>query len=93
VPHPIITGKTRWEVFLENQNSDLTPINWRGILPYIGHKTQTSYNVGTIRLQNNTYLLAKNGKYAQAKRCKNGCVLLYNRRREKRQKSGCSGVK
>lgn len=62
MPHPDYENKTRWEVFLENQNPQLTPINWRGILPYIGHKTQTSCNVGVIRLQNETWLLAKNGE-------------------------------
>ena len=62
MPHPTHKNKTRWEVFLETQNSNLQPINWRGILPFIGKKTSTSCHTGIIRFNNDTYLLAKDGK-------------------------------
>ena len=60
--HPRYKGKSRWEVFLENQNPDIQPINWRGILPYIGNLTKTSCNRGEVKLQNNAYLLGDNGE-------------------------------
>ena len=55
-------GKTRWEVFLENQHPDLKPINWNMILPYIGYKTETSCKAGTIKLQRKEFFLGINGK-------------------------------
>ncbi|EOA54207.1 hypothetical protein HMPREF1214_04171 [Bacteroides sp. HPS0048] len=55
-------GKTRWEVFLENQHPDLKPINWSMILPYIGYKTETSCKAGTIKLQRKEFFLGLNGK-------------------------------
>ncbi|MDR2009232.1 MAG: hypothetical protein LBQ22_01970 [Bacteroidales bacterium] len=61
-PHPLHPGKTRWEVFCEMQNPGLKPINWHGILPYIGYKTKTSCNVGIIKLNGGECLLGKNGK-------------------------------
>ena len=54
-------NKTRWEVFMENQHPELKPINWMGILPFIGDKTETSVRVGQIRLNNNWFLLGDNG--------------------------------
>ena len=57
-------GKTRWEVFLENQHPDLKPINWNMILPYIGYKTETSCKAGTIKLQRKEFFLGMNGKIA-----------------------------
>jgi hypothetical protein len=59
--HPIYTDKTRWEVFCENQNPDLTPTNWHGILPYIGYETKTSCNVGIVRLNGGEFLLGESG--------------------------------
>ena len=58
-------GKTRWEVFLENQHPDLQPINWNMILPYIGKKTETSCNFGTIKLQRKEFFLGLNGKISR----------------------------
>ena len=55
-------GKTRWDVFLENQHPDLKPINWNMILPYIGYKTETSCKAGTIKLQRKEFFLGLNGK-------------------------------
>ena len=62
MPHPDYENKTRLEVFLETQHPNLTPINWRGILPYIGHKTKTSCNVGMVQLDGEEHLLGKNGE-------------------------------
>lgn len=55
-------GKTRWDVFLENQHPDLRPINWDMILPYIGNRTETSCKAGTIKLQRKEFFLGLNGK-------------------------------
>ena len=61
-PHSEYPDKTRWEVFMERQHPDLKPINWRGILPYIGERTQTSCRAGQIRLNSGWYLLGDNGE-------------------------------
>lgn len=44
-------GLTRWEVFLQHQNPKLQPINWHGILPYLGKMEPTSMKMGRVRLQ------------------------------------------
>lgn len=62
-PHPIHKDKTRWEVFCETQSPKTRPINWRGIIPYLGYKTETYCNTGIVRLQNSTWLLANKGEY------------------------------
>ena len=62
-PHHIHTDKTRWEVFCETQSPKTRPVNWRGIIPYLGYKTVTSCNTGIVKLQGDTWLLADNGKY------------------------------
>lgn len=54
--------KTRWEYFLEKQHPNLTPTNYRAILPYLGFKTQTSCNAGIIKLQSSEFLLGEEGK-------------------------------
>jgi hypothetical protein len=59
-PHSKIKNMTRWEVFLESQHPDVKPTNWRGILPYLGYKTQTSCRAGIINLQNSEFLLGEN---------------------------------
>ena len=66
MPHPDqdkYPGMSRWDVFLENQNPDLRKeTNWKMILPYIGHKTETSCKAGTIKLQRKEYFLGLDGK-------------------------------
>lgn len=62
-PHPIHNDKTRWEVFCETQSPKTRPINWRGIIPYLGYKTDTYCNAGIVRLQGETWLLADKGEY------------------------------
>lgn len=57
MPHSKIKGKTRWEVFLESQNPDVQPTNWRAILPSLGYKTRTSCHVGITNLQYEEYLI------------------------------------
>lgn len=61
MPHSKIKDKTRWEVFIEKQHPDLKPTNYRAILPYLGYQTKTSCHVGSIRLQDDDYLLGDNG--------------------------------
>jgi hypothetical protein len=61
-PHTIYTDKTRWEVFCEMQNPNIKSTNWRGIIPHLGYKTQTSCNVGSVKLQGRDFLLGDNGK-------------------------------
>lgn len=60
--HPDYEGKTRWEILHEKKNPNAKPINWRGIVPYIGYKTVSSCNVGEVRLQRGEYLLGDNGE-------------------------------
>ena len=56
-------GMTRWEVFMENQNPELRKeTNWPMILPFIGYKTETSCNAGTIKLQRKEFFLGLNGQ-------------------------------
>jgi hypothetical protein len=54
-------GMTRWEVWITNQHPDLKPINWYGILPFIGHRTPTSVNAGRAKLQYRERVLGLNG--------------------------------
>lgn len=64
-PHSVHTDKTRWEVFLEMQHPNLSPINWNVLLPYIGYKTQTSCQLnGIIHLNNEEFLLGRDGEVA-----------------------------
>lgn len=60
-PHTKYPDKTRWEIWLEKQDPELKPINWRGILPYIGDRTETSCKAGIIRLNSGEYLLGDDG--------------------------------
>lgn len=57
-------GKTRWEVFLEKQNPDLRPINWKGILPYLGYVTRATCRSGNVKFHDTLFLLGDNGKIA-----------------------------
>lgn len=60
--HSKIKGKTRWEVFLETQNPDLRPTNYKAILPTIGYRTQTSCNVGFVKLKSREWVLGDKGE-------------------------------
>jgi len=66
--HSKIKGKSRWEVFMENQLPDRKPTNWRAFLPFLGYKTETSCNLGIIKLKNRQYLLGNDGEYAYSDR-------------------------
>jgi len=59
--HSKIKGKTRWEVFLENQNPDLKPTNYKAIMPYLGNHTPSSCNTGITRLNYRLWLLGDHG--------------------------------
>lgn len=61
-PHSDYKNKTRWEVFLERQHPDLKPINWQGILPHLGVRTQSSCKAGVIKLNGAAYLLGDKGE-------------------------------
>jgi hypothetical protein len=50
-------GKTRIEVFLENQHPALRPINWRDISRWVGHSVTTSVNRGEVKANNQRFLL------------------------------------
>ncbi len=60
--HSKIKGKTRWEVFCENQNPDLLPTNYKGIIRHLGYKTESSCNAGITKLNYGEVLLAENGE-------------------------------
>lgn len=57
-PHSRHPEMTRWEYFRSRQHPELKPINWRGILRYLGEQTITSCNLGIVRLQRAEWLLA-----------------------------------
>jgi hypothetical protein len=66
--HSKIKGKSRWEVFMETQNPNLRPTNYRGIIPHLGYRTKTSVNAGIIRFRGSEFLLAHNGILATGER-------------------------
>lgn len=63
--HPHEKGISRWDYFLKHQHEDLKPINWRGILPYIGHTPRNGKNpickAGIVNFDNQEWLLAEDG--------------------------------
>ena len=59
--HSKIKGMSRWDVFLAMQNPKLRPINYHGILPYLGFKETSSVNAGIIRFRNDKFLLGMDG--------------------------------
>ncbi len=62
-PHSIYTDKTRMQVFLENQNPQINKeLPWRGILPHIGYKTESSCRVGQVKLQGGEWFLGDFGE-------------------------------
>jgi hypothetical protein len=77
--HSKIKGKSRWEVFLETQNPNLRPTNYRGIIPYLGFRTDTSVNAGIIRFRGSEFLLGDNGIIATSNRLINLMTLAEGR--------------
>lgn len=63
-PNPDHKGQSRWEYFLDNQNPDLQPTDYRRFMRHVGFHTETSVNVGNIRLNNGEYLLGMDGEIA-----------------------------
>ncbi|PSL06571.1 hypothetical protein [Cecembia rubra] len=57
-------GMSRWDVFMDNQHPDLKPINWAGILPYIGYETESSMKLGRIILQGKHRVVGYEGEVA-----------------------------
>lgn len=55
---------TRWEVWMANQHPDLKPINWYGILQYIGYRQTTTVKAGRVKLQYKERVLGINGTVA-----------------------------
>lgn len=64
MPHKTEKGMSRWDYFIKKQNPKLKPINWRGILPGLGHCTTTSVRAGELRLNNSVMLLGVDGRVA-----------------------------
>lgn len=62
--HSKVKGKSRWQVFMENQHPDLKPVNWKATLPFLGNETHTSVNVGIIRFRHREWLLGNAGQIA-----------------------------
>jgi hypothetical protein len=63
-PHSKQPELTRWEYFLNNQNPNNKPTNYKTFIKTLGIKTETSCNAGIVRLQNSEFLLADNGEIA-----------------------------
>lgn len=61
-PHPKDETISRFDYFMNNQSDKLTPINWHGILSFIGFKTETSCNVAKVTLQGRKRAIAEDGK-------------------------------
>lgn len=51
---------SRFEYFINRQDPTLRPTNWRGILPHLGHRTETSCNAGYVVLQGKKRMIALN---------------------------------
>jgi hypothetical protein len=62
--HSKIENMSRWEVFLAMQNPNVRPTNYRGIIPYLGYRTETSCRAGIIRLDSKEFLLGNSGVVA-----------------------------
>ncbi|TSE02792.1 hypothetical protein [Aquimarina algiphila] len=58
--HSKIKGKSRWEVFIETQNPDLKPTNYKALLPHLGYHRKTSCNAGIVLLNRGKWLLGDN---------------------------------
>lgn len=59
-PHPDqkrFPGMTRIEVFLERQNPNLAPIDWRNVARWVGHSRETSVNRYELRVNNAKWIL------------------------------------
>lgn len=61
MPHNKFPEMSRWDYFIKNQNPNLKPTNYKGLLPHIGFKTPSSCNAGIIRFNNTEFLLGDNG--------------------------------
>lgn len=59
--HSKIKGMSRWDVFLAMQNPNLRPINYHGILPYLGMKEPSSVNAGIMNFRRSKFLLGLDG--------------------------------
>jgi hypothetical protein len=59
--HPKIKGMSRWDVFLSTQHPGLKPINYHGILPYIGLTEKSSVHAGMINFRREKFLLGLDG--------------------------------
>jgi hypothetical protein len=59
--HPTIKGKSRWDVFIDDQLKEKRAMNWRSFIPTLGFKTETSCHTGIIKLQRKEFLLGDNG--------------------------------
>lgn len=60
--HPNFKGRSRWDVFIEDQSKEQRPVNWRAFIQQLGFKEETSCNTGIIRLQKKEFLLGENGE-------------------------------
>lgn len=61
-PHRKKTELTKWQYFKQHQHENLKPINWIGLLPYLGFATATSCKRGLIKFRNDEYCIADNGE-------------------------------
>jgi hypothetical protein len=59
--HSKIKGMSRWDVFLSTQHPGLNPINYHGILPYLGMKESSSVNAGIMNFRRSKFLLGLDG--------------------------------
>ncbi len=65
-PHDLYPEKSRWEVYLENQQPGLHPINWPAILPHLGYCSRSIEMPlnGVLTFQKQNFLLGRDGKVA-----------------------------
>ena len=67
-PHPDFPEKSRWEVFMEKQNPNLSPTNYLSTIYHLGYESKTSVNAGHIKFRYDKYLLGEDGEVAMGDR-------------------------
>ena len=63
-PHPDFPNKSRWEVFIEKQNPNLSPTNYLSTIYHLGYEAKTSVNAGHIKFRYDKYLLGEDNEVA-----------------------------
>ncbi|OWP76561.1 hypothetical protein BWK62_09495 [Flavobacterium oreochromis] len=52
---------SRWDYFVNNQDPNARPTNYKAFLQHLGHKSETSCKAGIVKFQYSEFLLGDNG--------------------------------